>query len=94
MTVELLSSQGMTKKTEQGQKLYLLKNFYREDPLHVLHFEKSLDKLHAVLIADLTDQVDAEPVVVALATQLHHSGQEGSDYTLAFTLSLCVKKWK
>ena len=56
-----------------------MKNFFREDPVHTLHFEETLDKLHAVFFADLADQVDAEPVVVALTTQRHHSGQKVFD---------------
>ena len=71
---------------------YLLKNFFREDPSHILHFEETVDKLHTMLSADLANQVDAEPVVVALTTQCHHSGQKVFDCGLAFTLgSLCAK---
>lgn len=58
-------------------KLNLLLNFFREEPTHMAPLEKFLDKLHSMLAADLTDQIQPIPVVATPPTQVNHTVQEG-----------------
>lgn len=74
--------------------LNLLQHFHGEEPAHVVHFELFQDKLHSMLTADLTDQVDSIPVVSTAPTQAYHTGQEGCGSTLTIILSLCFDKNK
>lgn len=50
--------------------------------MHFILFEEFKDKLHSMLAADLTDQVDTIPVVSTVPTQGYHTGQEGCGSTL------------